>query len=84
METVEKTLTAKERVYIELEELKEKIKGLTAFIYGEDTTIYNSLSFAMKRTLRKQLSHMSDYAECLEYRLLIWGISDKDLEYEVY
>lgn len=78
METVEKTLTAKERVQIELEELNEKIVKLSAFLYSEKA-IDKSISWEMRNAMRDQLRHMSDYAICLQHRLAIWGKSDEEL-----
>lgn len=81
METVEKPLTAKERVQKELEELNEKIVKLSAFLYSEKAI--DSVSWEMRNAMRDQLRHMSDYAICLQHRLAIWGKSDEELRHEV-
>lgn len=78
----EKTLTAKERVQIELEELNEKIVKLSAFLYSKKA-IDKSISWEMRNAMRDQLRHMSDYAICLQHRLAIWDKSDEELRHEV-
>ena len=74
----EKRTTAKERVQQELEELKDKIVKLSAFLYSEKA-IAKDISWEMRNAMRDQLRHMEDYAICLQHRLDIWGCSDEEL-----
>lgn len=71
-------LTAKERVQYELEELKERIVKLSAFLYSEKV-IAEDISYEMRNAMRDQLRYMSDYAICLQHRLAIWGKTDEEL-----
>lgn len=71
-------LTAKERVQYELEELKERIVKLSAFLYSEKA-IAEDISYEMRNAMRDQLRYMSDYAICLQHRLVIWGKTDEEL-----
>ena len=80
MET-EKTLTAKERVQTELEELNAKIVKLSAFLYSEKA-IDKSISDEMRCVMRDQLRYMSEYAISLQHRLVIWDKSDEELRHE--
>lgn len=69
---------AMERVQTELRELNEKIVKLTAFLYSEKS-ISSGLSGEMLSLMRCQLDSMKSYAENLQRRLAIWGLSDEEL-----
>lgn len=69
---------AKERAEKELEELNEKIVKLSSFLYGKKL-VSAGLSFRMKDMLREQLGIMQRYAEILQRRLEIWGMTDEEL-----
>lgn len=73
--------TAKERVEKELEELKEKIVKLAAFLYGGEI-LTAGLSEQMVYTMKDQIRSMEQYAEALQRRLLIWDKTDKQLQRE--
>ena len=70
--------TAKERVEQELDELKEKITKLTAFLYGS-TIISSGISRDMRYQMKRQLLSMQEYANALQHRLAIWGKTDSEL-----
>ena len=70
--------SAKERVRQELNELKERIVKLTAFLYGETHALLLSRHMICK--MKEQLSVMQRYAEILQDRLLIWDKTDAELE----
>lgn len=69
---------ARERVSIELEELKEKIVKLANFLYSEKA-IAEDISWEMRNTMRDQFRSMEEYARCLQHRIEIWGKTDEDL-----
>ena len=70
---------AKERVEKELVDLNEKIVKLTAFVYGKDFP-KAGLSDAMMARLRSQLHVMEEYAQILQGRLVIWGLTDAEIQ----
>lgn len=70
--------TAKERVEIELEELKEKIIKLSAFLFGNEIT-KKDLSQSMLCLLNQQIDVMQRYARILQDRLKIWDKTDDEL-----
>ena len=72
--------SAKERVRQELNELKERIVKLTAFLYGETHALLLSRHMICK--MKEQLSVMQRYAEILQDRLLIWDKSDEEISKE--
>ena len=72
--------SAKERVRQELNELKERIVKLTAFLYGETPALLLSRHMICK--MKEQLSVMQRYAEILQDRLLIWDKSDEEISKE--
>lgn len=76
--TADREPTAKERVQYELDELKERIVKLSAFLYSEKA-IAKEISYEMRNAMRDQLRHMSEYAICLQHRLAIWGKTDEEL-----
>ena len=63
-------LSAKERVEIELKELKEKIVKLGNFLKSSETGKLNALSFDL---LTAQFNIMHAYATILEMRLGAWN-----------
>jgi hypothetical protein len=70
--------SAKERVEVELEELKEKIVKLSAFLY--DKKLFEiGLSDRMIACLQDQLKVMQQYARVLQIRLVIWGKNDDEI-----
>lgn len=73
--------TAKERVEKELEELKEKIVKLAAFLYG-GKILTAGLSEPMVYAMKDQIRSMEAYAEALQRRLLIWDKTDKQIQQE--
>lgn len=76
--TADREPTAKERVQYELDELKERIVKLSAFLYSEKA-IAKEISYEMRNAMRDQLRYMSEYAICLQHRLAIWGKTDEEL-----
>lgn len=76
--TADREPTAKERVQYELDELKERIVKLSAFLYSEKA-IAKEISYEMRNAMRDQLRHMSEYAICLQHRLAIWDKTDEEL-----
>lgn len=74
---------AKERVEKELDEIKERIVKLSAFLYSEKAIAAN-ISQEMRHTMRDQLRYMGEYAMCLQHRLAIWGKTDEELNHRVY
>lgn len=61
--------SAKERVKVELHELRERIVKLEAFVSSERV---NALNDKMQALLRQQLDVMCQYMYVLEERLKIW------------
>lgn len=78
-----RTDVAKERLESELFELSAKIVKLTAFLYSEKTLKAN-LSRRMIVLMKGQLETMSRYAEILQDRLSIWGMTDEQLYEKKY
>lgn len=76
-QTVE--LTAKERVELELEELKQKIAKLSLFLFSKEIIDNKLISREMYNLMRNQLSLMQDYARTLQGRLKIWDKTDEEL-----
>lgn len=76
---MQKELSAKERVQLELNELNQKIGKLSAFLFGSAIIERKDISKAMKGLLRKQLAQMQDYAQTLQERLAIWDKTDEEL-----
>lgn len=76
-QTVE--LTAKERVELELEELKQKIAKLSLFLFSKEIIDNKLISREMYGLMRNQLSLMQDYARILQDRLKIWDKTDEEL-----
>lgn len=76
-QTVE--LTAKERVELELEELKQKIAKLSLFLFSKEIIDNKLISREMYGLMRNQLSLMQDYARTLQDRLKIWDKTDEEL-----
>lgn len=72
-------LTAKERVELELEELKEKIAKLSLFLFSKEIIDNKPISREMYSLMRNQLSLMQDYARILQDRLKIWDKTDEEL-----
>lgn len=69
---------AKERVEKELEELSNRIVGLSGFLFG--LKLHDAkLSRQMEYELENQLLAMQQYAKCLQRRLAIWGKTDEEL-----
>lgn len=62
--------TAKERVKIELDELKAKGKALAAVVWSSDTC--NKFNACELYLLERQLIKMKDYENILEARLAVW------------
>lgn len=60
---------AKERVKVELHELRERIVKLEAFI---NSTAITKLKGRMQGLLALQLGYMHEYEDVLEERLRIW------------
>ena len=69
---------AKERVESELSELNAKIVKLTTFLYS-DMPLKANISYRMIALMKNQLETMARYAEILQDRLSIWGMTDKQL-----
>lgn len=72
-------LTAKERVELELEELKQKIAKLSLFLFSKEIIDNKLISREMYGLMRNQLSLMQDYARTLQGRLKIWDKTDEEL-----
>lgn len=79
MSQEEKTTTAKGRVQIELEELKErneKLGNLLGKVKSENMPnhqkLLDSLSNEQKKLLKKQFKVQKEYIRILEKRLKIW------------
>lgn len=79
MSQEEKTATAKGRVQIELEELKErneKLGNLLGKVKSENMPnhqkLLDSLSNEQKKLLKKQFKVQKEYIRILEKRLKIW------------
>ncbi len=70
--------TARERVENELEELKEKIVKLSAFLFGKKILDAN-LSAAMRYAKQDQLKAMQEYALQLQRQLVIWDKTDEEI-----
>ena len=75
---MEKELTAKERVKVELDELNQRIGKLSAFLFGSAIIEKKDISNAMKGLLKRQLAQMQDYAQTLQERLEIWDKTNED------
>ena len=80
MESESRTRTdeAKERVEAELFSLNIRIVKLTTFLYS-DMPLKANLSHRMITLMKNQLETMERYAEILQDRLLIWGMTDEQL-----
>lgn len=72
------TDAAKARVEKELEELSNRIVGLSSFLFGLKLRDAK-LSRQMVYELENQLTAMQQYAKCLQRRLEIWGKTDEEL-----
>ncbi len=66
------TDTALDRLKYEYADLQEKIKNLSNFI--DNNTAFDQLAADVQIQMTIQLRHMKRYAECLEYRLELWGV----------
>ena len=64
--------TAKERVEIELEELREKIGKVKSDNWKSHQKLLDSLSNEQKKLLKKQYKVQKEYIRILEKRLKIW------------
>lgn len=69
---------AKERVELELSDLSVKIVKLATFLYG-DMPLKANISHRMIVLMKSQLETMERYAEILQERILIWGMTDEQL-----
>lgn len=69
----ERVPTLKERVELELDDLKNKILRLSAFLYGR-TIMDRDVSTDMIRLMEDQLKVMQAYAAILQNRLAIWDL----------
>lgn len=78
MDNESRTDEAKARVEAELSDLNVKIVKLTTFIYG-DMPLKVKLSYRMIELMKRQLETMARYAEILQDRLSIWGMTDEQL-----
>lgn len=65
-----KIYTPKERVEIERKELIEKLDKLKVFLTTEK---FKSLNQEQQALLTNQSKIMTEYVDCLENRLAIWG-----------
>lgn len=78
MENETRTDGAKERVEEELSELNAKINKLTTFLCSE-MPLKVKISYRMIELMKRQLETMARYAEILQERILIWGMTDEQL-----
>ena len=78
MDNESRTDEAKARVEAELSDLNVKIVKLTTFLYG-DKLVKVKLSHRMIELMKRQLETMARYAEILQDRLSIWGMTDEQL-----
>ena len=78
MDNESRTDEAKARVEAELSDLNVKIVKLTTFLYG-DMPLKANLSRRMISLMKNQLETMARYAEILQDRLSIWGLTDEQL-----
>lgn len=78
MENETRTDKAKERAVQELSELSVKIVKITTFLYS-DMSLKANLSHRMIALMKNQLEIMERYAEILQDRLAIWGMTDEQL-----
>lgn len=78
MDNESRTDEAKARVEAELSDLNVKIVKLTTFLYGE-MPLKANLSSRMIVLMKNQLETMARYAEILQDRLSIWGMTDEQL-----
>ena len=80
MESESRTRTdeAKERVEAELSALNMRIVKLTTFLYSE-MPLKATLSHRMIMLMKNQIETMERYAEILQDRLSIWGMTDEQL-----
>lgn len=78
MDNESRTDEAKARVEAELSDLNVKIVKLTTFLYG-DKLVKVKLSHRMIGLMKNQLETMARYAEILQDRLSIWGMTDEQL-----
>ena len=78
MDNESRTDEAKARVEAELSDLNVKIVKLTTFLYG-DMPLKDNLSRRMIVLMKNQLETMARYAEILQDRLSIWGMTDEQL-----
>ena len=78
MDNESRTDEAKARVEAELSDLNVKIVKLTTFLYG-DMPLKANLSRRMIVLMKNQLETMARYAEILQDRLSIWGMTDEQL-----
>lgn len=78
MDNESRTDEAKARVEAELSDLNVKIVKLTTFLYG-DMPLKVKLSYRMIELMKRQLETMARYAEILQDRLSIWGMTDEQL-----
>lgn len=69
---------AKEGVETELYDLNMRIIEITKFLYG-DILLKSKLSYRMVALMKDQLEIMKRYAEILQDRLAIWGMTDEQL-----
>lgn len=78
MDNESRTDEAKARVEAELSDLNVKIVKLTTFLYG-DMPLKSNISHRMIALMKNQLEVMQRYAEILQDRLAIWGMTDEQL-----
>lgn len=78
MDNESRTDEAKARVEAELSDLNAKIVKITTFLYG-DILLKSKLSYRMVSLMKNQLEIMQRYAEILQDRLSIWGMTDEQL-----
>lgn len=78
MDNESRTDEAKARLEAELSDLNVKIVKLTTFLYG-DKLVKVKLSHRMIGLMKNQLETMARYAEILQDRLSIWGMTDEQL-----
>lgn len=73
--------TPKERVQLELKELKDKILKLTAVLFG-DNLMEKGISAEQLRLMEEQLKYMQGYAAILQNRLAHWDDHHNSFHHE--
>lgn len=81
MDNESKTHDPKLRVEAELSDINFRIVKLTSFLYG-DNLLKSNLSSRMIALMKNQLETMKRYAEILQDRLAIWGMTNEQLLFE--